>query len=506
MNNDRQRIEIALRLTLVELALGSISAVTAPPALSAAPPSFARRHLAAAAPYVRSSIPCPPCVFLSDVVFLARKHPAKNQLLLYPRSFLAAATCHTCSNAAMRLFVLTNFVALALCQAIIYHSPALIDDVIVSGDTVVIGAVNSLNTLSKKDLQQLYNVTTGPVRDSQLCSADGKSCLRDVKPTLTDVRTKVLIRLPDGILHCASVRQVTRIGRLGALLGITLSPICPETDGAPKPDQISVNQTALITSNSTSSLICTTPAGLKIGKSARVVVRTDKSTVTLETPFEYRPDPVVTGIYPHSTFRSGGRTVSIQTIRVSPLEGGEMASVDIHACDAVCQIKQKAIDVIYRHVPHSQRPSITQFDLHSLADSGQSSWSSLDRFSPVYSPSQYYHLTNPLRTLTIDKRKKIDDSIPKSIPEVYLTRLLTSKGTVQTYVEDFLESVLYMEDASFPPILKYFFDLLDREAATNGILSTDSEALAQRLPQRLSQVLNVCLEPEHIYSTISDYQ
>lgn len=69
------------------------------------------------------------------------------------------------------------------------------------------------------------------------------------------------------------------------------------------------------------------------------------------------------------------------------------------------------------------------------------------------------------------KKKSSNDSnlLPKSIPEVYLTRLLTSKGTVETYVEDFLESVLYMHDSSYPPILKFFFDILDREASVNGV-------------------------------------
>lgn len=74
----------------------------------------------------------------------------------------------------------------------------------------------------------------------------------------------------------------------------------------------------------------------------------------------------------------------------------------------------------------------------SLADSGKSSWSSLDRSSPVYPPSRFCHLSSPSRTLTMEKRKKIDESIPKSIPEVYLTRLLTR------YVErsDLLKSLI----------------------------------------------------------------
>uniref|UniRef100_A0A1I7WMK6 Plexin_cytopl domain-containing protein n=1 Tax=Heterorhabditis bacteriophora TaxID=37862 RepID=A0A1I7WMK6_HETBA len=69
----------------------------------------------------------------------------------------------------------------------------------------------------------------------------------------------------------------------------------------------------------------------------------------------------------------------------------------------------------------------------------------------------------------MDKRKKIDESIPRSIPEVYLTRLLTSKGTVQKYIEEFLESVMFLEETSYPPVIKYLFDLLEDEATRNGV-------------------------------------
>nr|BAD36749.1 plexin [Caenorhabditis elegans] len=216
-------------------------------------------------------------------------------------------------------------------------------------------------------------------------------------------------------------------------------------------------------------------------------------------------------------------------IRVIPFEKcDESIDLEVHACDAICQVKQKVASAVYRETPYSQRPRITQFELkykcpkrgdvkltdvlpietlsqkklpvklftladygisdgctlemspavytaesyrNSLADSGQSSWSSLDRCSPIYSSSKYYHLTNPSSGTMTFKKKSSNDSnlLPKSIPEVYLTRLLTSKGTVETYVEDFLESVLYMHDSSYPPILKFFFDILDREASVNGV-------------------------------------
>ncbi|KAK5977265.1 hypothetical protein GCK32_013887, partial [Trichostrongylus colubriformis] len=169
---------------------------------------------------------------------------------------------------------------------------------------------------------------------------------------------------------------------------------------------------------------------------------------------------------------------------VMTLDGCGPFNVRAIACDTISQLKQKILDHIYKRTPHSQRPSLASFDLEllcptrgrillsdwsgpcpssmkgptklntlshygisnqsriamipaeksstsyrdSLADSGKSSWSSLDRSSPVYPPSHFCHLSSPSRTLTMEKRKKIDESIPKSIPEVYLTRLLTRYG------------------------------------------------------------------------------
>ncbi|KAK6747668.1 hypothetical protein RB195_000705 [Necator americanus] len=216
---------------------------------------------------------------------------------------------------------------------------------------------------------------------------------------------------------------------------------------------------------------------------------------------------------------------------VTNLDGRGPYTVRAIACDTISQLKQKILDNIFKRTPHSQRPAITSFDLelfcpsrgrmllsdwsgpntlkgptklntlshygisnqsriamvpsekgsanyrNSLADSGKSSWSSLDRSSPVYPPGRFCHLSSPSRTLTMEKKKKIDESIPKSIPEVYLTRLLTSKGTVQKYIEDFLESVLFLESSTYPPILKRVFDLLEEEAARNGM--TDHQLTQQ---------------------------
>lgn len=56
----------------------------------------------------------------------------------------------------------------------------------------------------------------------------------------------------------------------------------------------------------------------------------------------------------------------------------------------------------------------------------------------------------------------------KHIPEIYLTRLLATKGTTQKFVDDFLGTILTV-DENFPQAIKWLFDLLDESAKIHGI-------------------------------------
>ncbi|RCN34185.1 hypothetical protein ANCCAN_19978 [Ancylostoma caninum] len=82
-----------------------------------------------------------------------------------------------------------------------------IDPIISVSFQIYIGAVNELTVLSFDELLPLHTVSTGPVKDSPLCNADGSSCLKDAVLRDTDNHNKVLHVLPDGVLHCGSVRQ-----------------------------------------------------------------------------------------------------------------------------------------------------------------------------------------------------------------------------------------------------------------------------------------------------------
>jgi plexin A len=60
----------------------------------------------------------------------------------------------------------------------------------------------------------------------------------------------------------------------------------------------------------------------------------------------------------------------------------------------------------------------------------------------------------------------------KAIPEIFLTRLLSTKGTVQKFVDDFLNTILTANDA-LPSAVKWLFDLLDEAANKHAILDPE---------------------------------
>ena len=83
--------------------------------------------------------------------------------------------------------------------------------------------------------------------------------------------------------------------------------------------------------------------------------------------------------------------------------------------------------------------------------------------------SHFYHLVRPIDN---DSPFRGLDRGHKAIPEIFLTRLLSTKGTVQKFVDDFFRTILNANDA-LPPAIKWLFDFFDESARRHGI--TDPE-------------------------------
>ena len=211
--------------------------------------------------------------------------------------------------------------------------------------------------------------------------------------------------------------------------------------------------------------------------------------------------------------------------------------------DTVSQVKEKALESIYKNVPFSQRPAKEDLDLEwrtgqsgrlILSDEDTTSrmdgdWKRLNTLSHYKVPdgssltlvpkqSSMYNISilsekmdkhkyetlnfgfnkanspslsrpnSPLNHNDLDSGYKYwhlvkhsdhdhkeGDRGSKMVSEIYLTRLLQTKGTLQKFVDDLFETIFSIQNrgASLPLAIKYMFDFLDDQALNHGI--TDSE-------------------------------
>ena len=100
---------------------------------------------------------------------------------------------------------------------------------------------------------------------------------------------------------------------------------------------------------------------------------------------------------------------------------------------------------------------------------------------PVYSQSlaqahemslgahNVYHLTRPdVAQDQPSASQQTSQRSHKAIPEIFLTRLLSTKGTVQKFVDDFFGTILKVPH-TFPAPVKWLFDILDDAARQSGV-------------------------------------
>lgn len=84
-----------------------------------------------------------------------------------------------------------------------------------------------------------------------------------------------------------------------------------------------------------------------------------------------------------------------------------------------------------------------------------------------------YHLVKPIDEHSYSNNKSgSSERTHKAIPEIFLTRLLSTKGTIQKFVDDFFTTILTADEA-LPPAVKWLFDLLDEAARRHSIIDPE---------------------------------
>ncbi|XP_071755490.2 plexin-B1 [Centroberyx gerrardi] len=224
-------------------------------------------------------------------------------------------------------------------------------------------------------------------------------------------------------------------------------------------------------------------------------------------------------------------------------------------CDTITQVKEKLLEQTWKGTSFSQRPHIDSLHLEwragvaghlilsdeDLTSVVQGSWKRLNTLQHYKVPdgatvalvprNTKHHLHDSHDYMPGEKTPMLDDGeeggvrlwhlvkaseeaeLPKhrrgslrerggerakAIPEIYLTRLLSMKGTLQKFVDDLFTAIL-STSRPVPLAVKYFFDMLDEQALQHNI--TDPETIhiwkTNSLPLRFW--INILKNPQFIF-------
>uniref|UniRef100_A0A8C1S019 Plexin b2a n=1 Tax=Cyprinus carpio TaxID=7962 RepID=A0A8C1S019_CYPCA len=228
-------------------------------------------------------------------------------------------------------------------------------------------------------------------------------------------------------------------------------------------------------------------------------------------------------------------------------EGPDVTPVKVLNCDTISQVKEKIIEQVYKNLPYSQRPTVDSVALEwrpgstgqilsdlDLTSQKEGRWKRMNTLAhynvrdgailvlsrvlhtqqsfdqnqdnheernALLEDDKVFHLVRPADELDEVKSKRgsmKDKATTKAITEIYLTRLLSMKGTLQQFVDDFFRSVL-SSGTVVPPAVKYFFDFLDEQAQKHD--NVDDETIhiwkTNSLPLRFW--VNILKNPHFIF-------
>ncbi|XP_030639856.1 plexin-B3 [Chanos chanos] len=244
------------------------------------------------------------------------------------------------------------------------------------------------------------------------------------------------------------------------------------------------------------------------------------------------------------------------TLTVQVKNGVEVqpCPVKVLDIDTITQVKDKILDQIYKGVPFSQRPTADSLDLEwragqaghlTLSDDDvtaivQGQWKRLNTLQHYKVPDgatvaliprcqsaavtgvnqvfqtgektpmlegeeeeglRLWHLVKSSEEPEIPKHRKSsmrERERAKAIPEIYLTRLLSMKGTLQKFVDDVFTAILNTKRP--PPIaVRYFFDFLDDMAEKHEIHDPETVHIWKTNSLPLRFWVNILKNPQFVF-------
>ncbi|XP_012587536.1 PREDICTED: plexin-D1 [Condylura cristata] len=228
-------------------------------------------------------------------------------------------------------------------------------------------------------------------------------------------------------------------------------------------------------------------------------------------------------------------------------QGCGMDSLSVRAVDTdtLTQVKEKVLEAFCKNVPYSQWPRAEDVDLgqHPLPTRcppfpiplhlSHSLGVFLDRppfflshpphefprvppsLCPLLSPliyllcfplavkdldtEKYFHLVLPTDELAEPKKSHRQSHRKKVLPEIYLTRLLSTKGTLQKFLDDLFKAILSIREDKPPLAVKYFFDFLEEQAEKRGISDPDTLHIWKTNSLPLRFWVNILKNPQFVF-------
>ncbi|XP_055985797.1 plexin-B1 isoform X2 [Sorex fumeus] len=251
------------------------------------------------------------------------------------------------------------------------------------------------------------------------------------------------------------------------------------------------------------------------------------------------------------------RPLTLNAVSAVGPGAGEAQGVPVKVldCDTISQAKEKMLDQLYKGVPLAQRPDPRTLDVEwrsgvaghlilsdeDVTSEVQGLWRRLNtlqhykvpdgatvalvpcltkhalRENQDYVPGERtpmledvdeggirpWHLVKPSEEPEPPRPRRGslrggERERAKAIPEIYLTRLLSMKGTLQKFVDDLFQVIL-STSRPVPLAVKYFFDLLDEQAQQHGISDQDTVHIWKTNSLPLRFWINIIKNPQFVF-------
>uniref|UniRef100_A0A4W5MVT8 Plexin D1 n=1 Tax=Hucho hucho TaxID=62062 RepID=A0A4W5MVT8_9TELE len=217
--------------------------------------------------------------------------------------------------------------------------------------------------------------------------------------------------------------------------------------------------------------------------------------------------------------------------------GMDSLAVRVMNTDTICQVKDKILDAFYKNLPFSQWPQAEDVDLEwfasgsnsrilqdldntSVMEDGRKKLNTVTHYQIPEGASfamcmkdkrdntlgrgrshthTLCHLVLPHDELFENKKSHRQSHRKKVLPEIYLTRLLSTKGTLQKFLDDLFQAILSTPAERPPLAIKYFFDFLEEQADKRGITDPDTLHIWKTNSLPLRFWVNILKNPQFVF-------